>query len=349
MRIALEWKYKEKREIMNTNKIGKMICGLLLCTMMMSGCSAERKTGHETATNDQDKTVVQKSKETDSSKTVEKDTTDEQTATNKQDKTDTKQTTSNSTVKTQNKEENKTTAKNDTNTNIKVNTNSNTNKNNDADTNTNTKATGRIICIDAGHQRYGNNALEAIGPGSSTRKPKVTSGTEGKYTHKAESEVNLETAMKLKNILISRGYKVVMVRESQDVNISNIQRAEIANKSNADLAIRIHCDGSGNSALHGYFILTPSSSNKFLPSSIVNSSLRLTKCLLPAIQKTTGATNRGASYRDNLTGTNWSKVPTVLVEMGEMSNKQEDYALSTPAYQEKMALGMANGIDDYFQ
>lgn len=308
---------------MNTNKIGKMICGLLLCTMMMSGCSAERKTGHETATNDQDKTVVQKSKETNSSKTVEKDTTDEQTATNKQDNTDTKQTTSNRTVKTQNKEA----AKNDT----------------------NTKETGRIICIDAGHQRYGNNALEAIGPGSSIRKPKVTSGTEGKYTHKAESEVNLETAKKLKSILISRGYKVVMVRESQDVNISNIQRAEIANKSNADLAIRIHCDGSGNSALHGYFILTPSSSNRFLSSSIVNSSLRLTKCLLPAIQKATGANNRGISYRDDLTGTNWSKVPTVLVEMGEMSNEQEDYALSTPAYQEKMATGMANGIDDYFK
>ena len=325
---------------MNTHKIGKMICGLLLCTMMMSGCSAERKTGHETAANDQDKTIVQKSKDTDSSKTVGKDTADEQTAANKQEKTEVKQAASKSTVKTQNKEENKTTAKNDTNTNTNNDTNTNVN--------TNTKETGKTICIDAGHQRYGNNALEAIGPGSSTRKPKVTSGTVGKYTHKAESEVNLETAKKLKSILISRGYKVVMVRESQDVNISNIQRAEIANKSNADLAIRIHCDGSGNSALHGYFILTPSSSNRFLSSSIVNSSLRLTKCLLPAIQKATGANNRGISYRDDLTGTNWSKVPTVLVEMGEMSNKQEDYALSTPAYQEKMATGMANGIDDYF-
>lgn len=326
---------------MNSNKIGKSVCGLLLCTLMISGCSAERKTGHETTANDQDKTIVQKSKDTDSSKTVGKDTADEQTAANKQEKTEVKQAASKSIVKTQNKEDNKTTAKNDTNTNTNNDTNTNVN--------TNTKETGKTICIDAGHQRYGNNALEAIGPGSSIRKPKVTSGTVGKYTHKAESEVNLETAKKLKSILISRGYKVVMVRESQDVNISNIQRAEIANKSNADLAIRIHCDGSGNSALHGYFILTPSSSNRFLSSSIVNSSLRLTKCLLPAIQKATGANNRGISYRDDLTGTNWSKVPTVLVEMGEMSNKQEDYALSTPAYQEKMATGMANGIDEYFK
>lgn len=331
---------------MRYNRIEKSLCGLLLCTLMLSGCSAERKTGHET-TSDQKPVIVKESPSTDSAEPKQKDTADEQASENKQEKTQTKQTTANSRVKTSKKEENKT-VKNNTNKTVRSNTNSNTDTETNTNTNTNTKATGKTICIDAGHQRYGNNALEAIGPGSSTRKPKVTSGTEGKYTHKAESEVNLETAKKLKTILISRGYKVVMVRESQDVNISNIQRAEIANKSNANLAIRIHCDGSGNSALHGYFILTPSSSNKFLSSSIVNSSLRLTKCLLPAIQKTTGATNRGISYRDDLTGTNWSKVPTVLVEMGEMSNKQEDYALSTPAYQEKMATGMADGIDHYF-
>ena len=336
LKNSLEWEYKEKRENMKYNKIGKSICGLLFCTLMISGCSAERKTGHET---NNDKTVVQKSKDSNSSKRAQKDTADEKTSTIEQKKAENKQITSNDNIKPQTKDENKAANENGANTNKNINT----------DNATHTKVTGKTICIDPGHQRYGNHALEPIGPGSSTRKPKVTSGTVGKYTHKAESEVNLETAKKLKSILISRGYKVVMVRESQDVNISDIQRAEIANKSNADLAIRIHCDGSGNSALHGYFILTPSSSNKFLPSSIVNSSLRLTKCLLPAIQKTTGATNRGASYRDDLTGTNWSKVPTVLVEMGEMSNKQEDYALSTPAYQEKMALGMANGIDDYFQ
>ena len=104
---------------MNSNKIGKSVCGLLVCTLMISGCSVERKTGHETTANDQDKTIVQKSKDTDLSKTVGKDTADEQTAANKQEKTKVKQEASKSTVKTQNKEENKTTAKNDTNTNTK--------------------------------------------------------------------------------------------------------------------------------------------------------------------------------------------------------------------------------------
>lgn len=275
----------------------------------------KKKTGHETETDEEKTTVVQKSLPSSSTRSEQKDTADQEKTGNKK-----KMQFTNS---LQTKEKNKS-------------------------NNANGQAMGKTICIDAGHQRYGNNALEAIGPGSTTKKPKVTSGTEGQYTHKAESEVNLETAKKLKSILLQRGYKVVMVRETQNVNISNIQRAEIANKNNADIAIRIHCDGSGNSSLHGYFILTPSSSNKFLSASIVNSSLKLTKCLLPAIQKTTGASNRGISYRDDLTGTNWSKVPTVLVEMGEMNNRTEDYALASSAYQEKMATGMANGIDDYF-
>lgn len=45
---------------MNYNKIGKSICGLLLCTLMMSGYSAERKTGHETNIDNEDKIVENK-------------------------------------------------------------------------------------------------------------------------------------------------------------------------------------------------------------------------------------------------------------------------------------------------
>lgn len=282
-------------------QLWRVIAMTLFLTLVVSGCTAQRQTGHEVDSGDQ-KNVSQSEK---TSSASQKDTPDEQEG-----KSESSVSKPSSDMKSN---------------------------------------TSKIICIDAGHQRYADNTLEQIGPGSSIKKPKVTSGTQGKYTNKAESEVNLETAMKLKKILVSRGYQVVMVRESLDVNISNKQRAEIANKNHCDLTIRIHCDGSGNSSLHGYFILTPSSSNKFLSSSIVNASLKLTKCLLPAIQKTTGAYNRGISYRDDLTGTNWSKVPTVLVEMGEMSNKEEDYALSTSSYQEKMAMGMANGIDDYFR
>ena len=213
----------------------------------------------------------------------------------------------------------------------------------------NSTSEAKIVTIDAGHQAKGNNELEAIGPGSKQRKPKVTSGTTGKFTHKLESEVNLEVALKLQSILESRGYKVVMVRTSQNVNISNIERAEIANNANANINVRLHCDGSDNSSLSGFFVLTPSQNNRYLSQNIVSDSLKLSNCLLSSIEKTTSAKNRGISYRDDLTGTNWSKVPTTLVEMGEMSNKEEDYNLSNPDYQLKMATGIADGIDEYFK
>lgn len=211
------------------------------------------------------------------------------------------------------------------------------------------KKKAKIICIDAGHQTHANYGLEPIGPGSSTKKMKVSAGTQGRYTKKAESLVNLQVARKLQKILIKRGYKVVMVRTSQNVNISNRKRAMIANKAHADIMIRLHCNGSADQNIHGYFILTSSLKNRYISASVVNKSLKLTKCLLPTIHQVTGAADRGIFYRDDLTGTNWCKVPTALIEMGEMKNKQEDINLSKKSYQKKMAKGIADGIDHYFK
>lgn len=212
---------------------------------------------------------------------------------------------------------------------------------------------GSTICIDAGHQAKANTGQEAIGPGSSEKKAKVTDGTVGKYTHKKESVINLSVAKKLKTLLTHRGYKVVMTRESQNVNLSNQQRAAIANQARADLTIRIHCDGDTSGS--GFFVIVPSGSNKFLSSSIVKNSKKLADALIPKIKSATGEHTStisrysgGISYRDDLTGTNWSKSPTALVEMGEMTNKSDDEKLASSDFQEKMAKGMADGVDSYF-
>ncbi len=63
--------------------------------------------------------------------------------------------------------------------------------------------------------------------------------------------------------------------------------------------------------------------------------------------KATGAKNRGVSYRDDLTGTNWSTITNTLVEMGFMSNAEEDRKLSTSEYQNKIVNGIVNGINRY--
>ena len=99
------------------------------------------------------------------------------------------------------------------------------------------------IVIDAGHQTHGNSKLEPIGPGAKQKKPKVSQGTQGVSSKVPEYKVNLQVALKLQKVLEDKGYKVVMVRTTNDVDISNAERAAIANKYDADAFIRIHCNG----------------------------------------------------------------------------------------------------------
>ena len=113
-----------------------------------------------------------------------------------------------------------------------------------------------IICIDPGHQTKGNNELEAIAPNSTKKKAKVTTGTRGVLTKKYESELMLEIGLKLKDNLEKKGYKVIMTRTINDVNISNVERALFANKNKATLYIRLHADGSENKNTYGTSVLT---------------------------------------------------------------------------------------------
>jgi N-acetylmuramoyl-L-alanine amidase len=200
-----------------------------------------------------------------------------------------------------------------------------------------------VVVIDAGHQGKGNSALEPNGPGSSKKKAKVTSGCTGVSTHVTEAKRNLEIALKLEKELKTRGVKVVMVRTSQKVNISNAERAKIANDAHADLFIRLHCDSSTNSSRHGLLTLRPSKS-WYAGIDIVGPSKTAARDVHKATLAATGAYDRGITARSDQTGFNWSKVPCICVEMGVMSNPTEDRKLGTSAYQGKLVDGMSNGI-----
>lgn len=205
---------------------------------------------------------------------------------------------------------------------------------------------GKVICIDAGHQARGNSALEPNGPGSSTMKAKVTTGATGCVTGKTESQINLEVALKLQEALSNQGYTVVMCRTSQNVDLSNAQRAQMANEANADAFIRLHCDSSESSSSTGTLTLAPSTSNRYC-ASIASQSQSLSKSIVNNICKATGSRNRGVSIVDNMTGLNWSKVPVTIVEMGFLSNPGEDRLLSSEDYQNKIVQGIVNGIGEY--
>ena len=203
-----------------------------------------------------------------------------------------------------------------------------------------------IVCLDPGHQTKGNPALEEIAPNSDKKKAKVTTGTRGIVTKKYESELMLEIALKLKTSLESKGYKVIMTRTKNDVDISNKERAIFANDSKADVYIRLHADGSENKNAAGASVLTSSPKNKYT-TKVQKESEKFSKILLEEYVKATRAKNRGLIYRDDLTGTNWATVPNTLIELGFMSNAEEDKKLSEKDYQDKIVKGLVNGIDRY--
>lgn len=206
---------------------------------------------------------------------------------------------------------------------------------------------GFMVAIDAGHQSHGNSDTEPIGPGSSTKKAKVSDGATGCSTGVPEYKLNLDVAKKLQRELKRRGYKVYMIRKKNDVNISNVERAQAANDSGADICIRLHADGVDDSSARGASALYHTPDNPYHPE-LSKKSKKLSQCVLDAYCSLTGFNNRGLSKRDDLTGTNWSEIPVTLLEMGFMSNASEDETMQDVDFQYTMAEGIADGIDAYF-
>lgn len=205
-----------------------------------------------------------------------------------------------------------------------------------------------LVCIDPGHQAKGNSQLEEQAPGSSVRKAKVSSGTRGVATKKYEYELTLEVGLKLRDKLREKGYRTFMIRETHNVNISNKERALITNKAGCTVYLRIHADGSENRSVNGVSVLTSSPRNPHT-KKVQKASDKLSKDVLAEYVKATGAKNRGVSYRDDLTGTNWSTSVNTLIELGFMSNPEEDRKMASQDYQDKMVKGIVNGIEKYLR
>lgn len=202
---------------------------------------------------------------------------------------------------------------------------------------------GYVIGIDPGHQAKGNAEQEPVAPNSNKTKKKVSSGTQGRFSRVPEYEVNLAVGLLLRDLLEEQGATVVMTRETNDVNISNVERAQLFNEKKTDYALRLHCNGSEDKTIHGAFMLVPTE-NPYLEECD-----RAAELLIEEYCKATGAKNLGITKRSDQTGFNWSERMVINIEMGHMTNKEEDFKLTDAKYQEKMAQGLADGILAYFK
>lgn len=203
-----------------------------------------------------------------------------------------------------------------------------------------------LVVIDPGHQQRANLEQEPVGPGAAETKIKVSGGTTGVATGKPEYQLTLEASLILADLLEKRGVQVILTRTAHNVNLSNRERAEIANQNQADLFIRIHADGSTDKNVRGLSILTPANNSPYT-KAIFADSLKASEFIIDETRKNLDVKVNGISQRGDLSGFNWSKVPSTLVEMGFMSNPAEDKNLSDPVYLTNLLTNVADGIVQY--
>ena len=205
-----------------------------------------------------------------------------------------------------------------------------------------------LVVIDPGHQQYANTEQEPVGPGASETKIKVSGGTTGTATGVPEYELTLDIGLQLRDKLLERGYQVIMVRDTNEVDISNSERAEIANEADADVFIRLHANGSPDSSVTGAMTICQTPANPY-NGDIYEQSRALSENILDSYIYKTGINRQNIWETDTMSGINWSEVPTTILEMGFMSNTGEDRSMQDDDMQQKMVEGIADGIDEYMK
>lgn len=211
------------------------------------------------------------------------------------------------------------------------------------------KLSGFKVLLDAGHGCSGNFVepkYKGAGDGEVTYENSST-GTTGIVTKKREGDLTLEIALKLQKKLQKLGATVLMIRTKKTTPMSLVQRAEYGNKHKVDLAFRIHADGLDDSSVNGASTLYPS--EQHIDKNIAKESKNISSIVQKEYIQSTGLADRGTVERNDLVGFNFTTVPCVLLEMGFMTNPEEDQKMSDETFQNKMVDGITNGMIAYYE
>jgi len=205
---------------------------------------------------------------------------------------------------------------------------------------------GVVVCVNAGHQGQGNKDKEPSAPwDTSSLKAKCTSGATGQFTGIPEYITTLQISKCIEATLKELGATVVMVRDTHDVDISNIERAKIANDAKADVLLNIHCNSSTNESANGidlYVRGNGDGSSEYIARA--GKDYLMATELLTCLTNATGAKKRYVNKSDAYSTINWAEVPSIILELGFISNEAEDNNLNNAEYQQKIADGIATWL-----
>lgn len=154
-----------------------------------------------------------------------------------------------------------------------------------------------------------------------------------------EKEINREIARRVKDKLEQKGYKVSLARKGDEM-VDKADRVEEANRQNARLYVSIHqnsCEDDSVSGMETWYDDTDAAGE----------SKRLARLIQQETIRLTGAADRELVSDPEMCVTSKSKMPACLIETGFLSNREERKKLNTAEYQDKVAEGIANGIDLY--
>ena len=208
---------------------------------------------------------------------------------------------------------------------------------------------GVTVCLDPGHSDLLGPSAEYISPDSdemAITNPGLCG--QGHFTFRRESIVVLEIAYLLRDVLRAQGAEVVMTREDEYTWITSVPRADLAYEAGADFMLRLHADDRDEEDLRGVQVFCPLSSSYAQAVATPQEYRAMGEALMFTIRDACGYTERTPGCRvvlnDNYVGNNWARVPCFLLEMGYLSNRQDDLLLSHPDYQQLLAESIADGI-----
>lgn len=216
---------------------------------------------------------------------------------------------------------------------------------------------GKVITVNAGHGTRGGedkNKRTQTHP-DGTVKIETGSTEKGKATSTAvasgmtfldgttEAAINLKVALKLRDKLLAKGYDVVMIRETSDVQLDNIARTVIAN-NNSDAHIAIHYNSTTTGEGAFYMKVTDNGDYKKMDpvSRMWQQHDRLGESLLNGLQEKGITIRSKRGELSDLTQTSYSTIPSVDIELGDKATPHDD------AKNDQMAEGLAAGVDKFF-